>query len=79
MKPHRVERKTTKNVGDPCSKYGYDRGGKMFNEDMKRHKERYDFLWSEFLNFMVLHKVDPRNFRKMFSRYYEEFITGGND
>ena len=74
MKPHRVVRKTTRHVGDPCSKYGYSNGDELFEQDMKRHFERGEFLWNEFVNFMKSHDVTPEDFRRMFNRYYEEFI-----
>ena len=75
-KPHRVERKTTRNVGDPCSKYGYDRTGKQFEADMKAHEERGLFLWGEFVDFMKSHDVTPAELRSMFTRYYEEYLKG---
>ena len=74
MKPHRVVRNTTKNVGDPCSKYGYDRDGSQFEADIKAHEERYNFLWDEFVGFMKSHEVAPSELRTMFTRYYEEFL-----
>lgn len=75
MKPHRVVRKTTRNVGDPSSKYGYDRDGSHFEADLQAHKERSEFLWSEFVSFMIEHDVTPSELRGMFIRYYEEYIT----
>lgn len=75
MKPHRVIRNTTKNVGDPCSKYGYDRNGEQFERDMQAHAERYEWLWNEFVSFMLSHDVRPDELRSMFTRYYEEFLS----
>ena len=75
QKPHRVIRPATRNVGDPSSKYGYDRDGKQFEADIQAHKERSDFLWSEFVQFMKDHQTTPEEFRGMFARYYEEFIA----
>lgn len=74
-KPHRIERKVTKCVGDPCSKYGYDRDGKQFIADMQAHEDRHNLLWNEFKGFMKLHDVTPSELRWMFVRYYEEFIA----
>ena len=65
-----------KSVGDPSSKYGYDHNGSQFEADMKAHKERGEFLWNEFVDFMKSHEVDPRELRTMFTRYYEEFLKG---
>lgn len=74
QKPHRIIRHTTRNVGDPSSKYGYDRDGKQFEADMKARKERSEFLWNEFVSFMKSHDVTPPELRSMFTRYYEEFL-----
>lgn len=75
QKPHRIIKHTTHNVGEPSSKYAYDRDGKQFEADIKEHKERSDFLWSEFVRFMKDHHTTPEEFRGMFVRYYEEFLT----
>lgn len=75
MKVHRIIRKTTVNVGDPCSKYGYDRTGEQFEKDIQAHKERGDFLWNEFITFMKGHNVTPSELRSMFVKYYEEFCN----
>ena len=61
-------------VGETSSKYGMPNGGELFEADMKRHEERYKFLWSEFVSFMKSHNATPEEFRGMFVRYYEEFI-----
>lgn len=76
MKPHRIIRNTTRHVGDPCTKYGYDPKGELFEKDIQAHKERGDFLWNEFVNFMKSNEVTPEDFRIIFSRYYEEFLKG---
>ena len=61
-------------VGELSSKYAYDRDGSQFEADMKRHAERAEFLWNEFVEFMKSHDVNPRELRSMFTRYYEEFL-----
>ena len=76
MKPHRTERKTTRNVGDPCSKYGYDRDGSQFMADIQNKIEQNELLWNEFVEFMKSHNVDPRKFRFLFAKYHEEFLKG---
>lgn len=76
QKPHRVIRPTTRNAGDPCSKYGYDRNGEQFEKDIQAHIDRADFLWNEFVEFMKSHNATPSEFRSMFTRYYEEFLKG---
>ena len=58
-------------VGELSSKYAYDYDGSQFEADIKAHKERYEFLWNEFIGFMKSHNVDPRELRSMFTRYYE--------
>lgn len=75
MKPHRIVRNTTPHVGDPCSKYGYSNGGDLFIADMKKHEERANFLWGEFIAFMKSHDVTPSELRSLFTRYYEEFLS----
>ena len=75
MKPHRIIKNPTRNVGEPSSKYGYDRDGSKFEADMKAHKERYEWLWSEFVEFMLSHNVRPDELRSMFTRYYEEYLS----
>ncbi len=62
-------------VGDPSSKYGYDRDGSQFNADIEANAEKYQKLWSEFVEWMQSKDVDPRIFRCMFTRYYEEFLS----
>lgn len=62
-------------IGEPSSKYGYDRTGEQFENDMQMHKERGDFLWNEFVEFMKSHDATPVDFRLMFSRYHDEFLT----
>lgn len=75
MKPHRVIKKGSRNVGEPSSKYGYDRNGEQFTADMKAHEERARLLWGDFVEFMKSHDVDPRCFRELFIRYHEEFLS----
>lgn len=76
QKPHRVIRPVTRNVGDPCSKYGYDRNGEQFEKDIQSHIERGEYLWNEFVEFMKSHDATPSEFRTMFTRYYEEYLKG---
>lgn len=74
MKPHRIIRHPTHNVGEPSSKYGYDRDGRQFEADLKAHEERGNYLWAEFVQFMKSHNVTPMELRSMFSKFYEEFM-----
>jgi hypothetical protein len=60
-------------IGEPSSKYGYDKTGEQFNRDMQEHEERYTALWAAFIQFMEDHDADPRDVRRLFVRYYEEF------
>jgi hypothetical protein len=73
QKPHRAIR-TFNRIGDPSSKYGYDRTGEQFERDIRANKERAEVLWNDFLGFMKSHEVDPVDFRLLFARYYEEFL-----
>ena len=61
-------------IGEPSSKYGYDRDGSQFIADMEAGRERYERLWTDFVEFMKSHDVKPSDFRRLFVRYYEEFI-----
>lgn len=76
QKPHRIIRPATRNVGDPSSKYAYDRDGKQFEADIQANHERNEALWKEFREWMISHEVDPRKFRYLFTQYYEEFVKG---
>ena len=62
-------------VGETSSKYGYPGGGDRFISDCKAHEERYEFLWSKFIEFMKSHNVTPSELRSMFTKYYEEFLN----
>lgn len=65
-------------IGEPSSKYGYDHTGLQFDKDIQEKQERFEFLYGEFIKFMQSHDVDPRLFRSMFTRYYEEYIKEVN-
>lgn len=66
-------------VGETSSKYGYPGGGEAFIADLEAAKERSEKLWSDFVDFMKSHNVDPRVFRGLFIRYREEFLTDITD
>ena len=61
-------------VGETSSKYGHSGGGEAFIADLEVAKERYEKLWTDFVEFMKLTGADPRTFRYLFVRYHEEFI-----
>lgn len=62
-------------IGEPSSKYGYDRGGSQFDADIERNNQRNEYLWAEFVAFMVFNDVKPSELRTMFARYYEEYLS----
>lgn len=64
----------TNKVGETSSKYGFPNGGDLFIKDIQSHEDRYNFLWIEFIDFMKSHNVTPSELRRMFTRYYEEFL-----
>lgn len=66
--------KPFKSVGDPSSKYGYDKDGKQFEEDIKNHIDQNEKLYSEFKEWLKSKNVTPDKFRGLFRRYYSEFI-----
>ena len=61
-------------IGEPSSKYGYDRDGSMFEADIKRHIEENERLYKEFVDWMKERNVDPETVRRMFIKFYYEFI-----
>lgn len=65
----------TNKVGETSSKYGYPGGGNQFIADLQVHEERHQQLWYEFVQFMKSHNATPEEFRTMFTRYYEEFLS----
>ena len=69
MKPY-------KNVGDPSSKYGYDKNGKQFEADIQKHIDESEQLYQDFLTWIKRKNVTPDRFRGLFRRYYTEFIDG---
>ena len=61
-------------IGEPSSKYGYDRDGSQFDADIEENNRRAEENYQAFVEFMKSRDVDPQQFRYMFLRYYEEFI-----
>lgn len=53
-------------VGEVSSKYGYPGGGKQFIRDCQAREARYNYLWTEFVEFMHSHDVNPAELRAMF-------------
>lgn len=66
-------------IGDPSSKYAFDKGGKQFETDIQRHFDESEKLYSEFVEWMKSKNVSPDVFRSMFRKYYDEFIKGESD
>ena len=66
--------KPFKSVGDPSSKYGYDKDGKQFEADIKNHIAQNEKLYFEFKEWLKSKNVTPDKFRELFRRYYIEFI-----
>lgn len=62
-------------IGEPSSKYGYDRTGEKFNADIQANNDRAERLWADFIDFMQSRNVKPSELRQMFTRYYEEFLS----
>lgn len=62
-------------IGEVSSKYGYDKDGSQFEKDIQEHLEQYESLYQEFVEWMKSKDVDPRKFRSMFVRYYDEFMS----
>lgn len=66
--------KSYKSVGDPSSKYGYDKNGVQFQADIQKHIDDYEKLYEDFKEWMKCKNVTPDAFRNLFKKYYEEFI-----
>lgn len=66
--------KPYRNVGDPSSKYGYDKDGKQFEKDIQNSIEKHEKLYEEFKEWMKSKDVTPDAFRSLFRQYYDEFI-----
>ena len=64
-------------IGEPSSKYGYDRNGEQFDRDIAEAAARFEALWNDFVKFMQDRNVDPRTLRRLFIRYLEEFFAEG--
>ena len=67
-----------KGIGDPSSKYAFDRDGKQFEADIQRHMERAEKLYSDFKKWMITNEVIPDECRGLFIRFYDEFIREDN-
>lgn len=65
---------TSRRVGEVSSKYGYSSGGDLFEQDLQKHYGEHEALYAEFKAWMKSKNVDPRMFRELFLRYYDEFI-----
>lgn len=61
-------------IGDPSSKYAYDRNGKQFEADIQRYIYESEKLYVEFVEWIKNKGVTPDKFRALFRRYYDEFI-----
>lgn len=68
MKPY-------KSVGDPSSKYGFDKSGKQFEADIQSHIDESERLYTEFKEWIKKKQVTPDKFRYLFRKYYDEFIA----
>ena len=68
MKPY-------KNVGDPSSKYGYDKNGEQFEADIQKHFDESEQLYRDFVEWLKSKNVTPDKFRLLFRKYYDEFIN----
>lgn len=64
-----------KGIGDPSSKYAYDRDGKQFEKDIQKRIEDSEQLYEDFKKWMAEKSVTPQMFRALFRKYYDEFIA----
>lgn len=70
MNRHKIT--TSRRVGEPSSKYGYDPD--QFDRDMERRKRESEALYQEFRAWMMERKVDPEKLRYLFLQLWEEFL-----
>lgn len=70
----KFSQKKYRNVGELSSKYAYDKTGEQFETDIQRHNKEIEHLYIDFVGWMKVKNVTPEKFRKLFARYYDEFI-----
>ena len=70
----KFSQKRGRNVGELSSKYAYDRDGSQFEKDIQHHIDEIEQLYTEFKKWLISKNVTPNKFRKLFSRFYDEFI-----
>jgi hypothetical protein len=65
--------KPYRNVGDPSSKYGYDKDGKQFEKDIQAHIQRNEENYSALIEFAKSRELTPESLRKLLFRLIQEF------
>lgn len=70
---NRYKIQTTRHVGEPSSKYGYQ--PELFDRDLRKRTTESESIWKEFRAWMIERKVDPEKLRYLFLRLHEEFLN----
>ena len=65
--------KPYKSVGDPSSKYGYDRDGKQFEKDIQAHIQRYEENYSALIEFAKDRGLTPESLKSLLFKLIQEF------
>ena len=66
MKPY-------KNVGDPSSKYGYDKDGKQFEADIQAHIDKHNEDYNALIEFAKSRGLIPETLRRLLFRLISEY------
>ena len=65
--------KPYRSVGEPSSKYGYDKGGKQFEKDIQEHIQKDKENYAALIEFAKNRGITPETLRKMLFRLIQEF------
>lgn len=64
--------KPYKNVGDPSSKYGYDKDGKQFEADIQGHMDKSKDDYAALIDFAKSRGIIPSDLRKLLFKLITE-------
>jgi hypothetical protein len=65
--------KPYKSVGDPSSKYGYDKAGKQFEKDIQAHTQRHEENYSALIEFAKNRGLTPEDLRRLLFELIQNF------
>lgn len=65
--------KPYRNVGDPSSKYGFDKDGKQFERDIQANLQRWEKDYASLIEFAKKQGLTPDRLRHLLHRLIDEF------